>query len=565
MRKRQNLRLSLFSLCVWTSLSAHSFENPDWSEGNKVPPGGRENIYKWSPEEFPERVLEGKRHALVYPVDVSGMFVPYEPFQSLWKAPSSNPLRIIMGQVFKGLSGFKSNDDLYAWLGLHHYPEPSEKGIYALPYPQNKKPQYRAGVSLIVKNEVTLLTFGCAACHTSNLFGKTVLGMTNRFPRANEFFVKGQSLISKTPTIVFKASTGATKAETAEFKRTKENMEFAEPTTPQVLGLDTSLAHTALSLTRRAPDEFATKDPFYARQPRKDVLRTQVADSKPAVWWNLKYKNRWLADGSLVSSNPIFTNFLWNEIGRGTDLHDLKKWLELNENKVNDLTAAVFASKPPRYTDFFPAEKINLARAKAGQTVFNTSCAKCHGTYVKGWESASASHLSPNEILDTIQVNYHENTPVINVGTDPYRALGMKSLQNSLNDLSISKTNDIVIKTQQGYVPPPLVGIWSRWPYFHNNSAPNLCAVLTASSQRPAVFYAGEAIDKVEDFDSACVGYPTGVSTPKNWKKNREAIFDSQKQGLSNRGHDEGIILKDGVEILSSQEKMNLIEFLKTL
>jgi len=50
-----------------------------------------------------------------------------------------------------------------------------------------------------------------------------------------------------------------------------------------------------------------------------------VADSKPAVWWGLKYKNRWLSDGSVVSGNPIFTNIIWNELVTLNDLTDLKK------------------------------------------------------------------------------------------------------------------------------------------------------------------------------------------------------------------------------------------------
>ena len=78
----------------------------------------------------------------------------------------------------------------------------------------------------------------------------------------------------------------------------------------------------------------------------------------------LKYKTRWLSDGSIVSGNPIFTNFLWNEIGRGVDLQELEQWLKNNKKIVMELTTAVFATESPRWTDFFHADTINIVKAK---------------------------------------------------------------------------------------------------------------------------------------------------------------------------------------------------------
>ena len=44
------------------------------------------------------------------------------------------------------------------------------------------------------------------------------------------------------------------------------------------------------------------------------------------------------------------------------------------------------------------------------------------------------------------------------------------------NRLKIFKDNGISLEPHPGsYVPPPLVGIWARWPYMHNNSS---CSVL---------------------------------------------------------------------------------------
>ena len=154
---------------------------------------------------------------------------------------------------------------------------------------------------------------------------------------------------------------------------------------------------------------------------------------------------------------------------------------------MQELTTAVFSIKAPRYTDFFPAESINIEKAMEGEKLFNSNCARCHGNYEKAWSAKDAAQLSLEEKMKTTLVRYHKKTPVIDVGTDPLRYQGMKSLEK-LNDLRISKTFGTVVEAQKGYVPPPLEGIWARWPYFHNNAAPSLCAVLTRAEDRPKTF-----------------------------------------------------------------------------
>jgi hypothetical protein len=320
---------------------------------------------------------------------------------------------------------------------------------------------------------------------------------------------------------------------------------------PQVLGLDTSLAQVALSLAHRSQDGYASFSQEFEDHPREEVLETFAADSKPAVWWDVKYKNRWLADGSVVSGNPIYTNLLWNEIGRGGDLKQIEEWLEKNPDVIEELATAVFSSEAPKITDFFEKPRLqkrfDLVRLKRGQKTFTQYCARCHGTYDKGWDlppSANSAPLSFVDQLATVQVHYHDQTPVIDVGTDPSRHEGMKSLERGLNPLLISQQNSIVIKSQTGYVPPPLVGIWARWPYFHNNSIPSLCAVLTRHEKRPTSYYAAEANDPDQDFDLNCNGYPSERKLSPQWL-GQEYFYDTTRPAMSNSGHDEGIFLRD--------------------
>ena len=114
-------------------------------------------------------------------------------------------------------------------------------------------------------------------------------------------------------------------------------------------------------------------------------------------------------------------------------------------------------------------------------------------------------------------------------------------------------------------MPPPLVGIWSRWPYMHNNSMGSLCEVLTVSSDRSKTFWTGPALDQNLDFDSSCVGFPKEEDVPQEWTQNRENLYDTSRSGQSNSGHDERIFIREGREIYSRDQKMQIIEFLKTL
>lgn len=231
---------------------------------------------------------------------------------------------------------------------------------------------------------------------------------------------------------------------------------------------------------------------------------------------------------------------------------------------LDDLTAAVFAAEPVRITEFFPAERLDLEGAKRGKPLFDSHCARCHGEYDKAWERPGAEALPRAAQLATLEVRYHARTPVVDVGTDPLRYLGMASLEQ-LNELAISQRVGARVVPQVGYVPPPLVGIWARFPYFHNNAAPSLCAVLTRAEDRPAHYLAGEPLDPARDFDFACNGYPTGGAVPSAWRADPEALYDASLPGLWNSGHDEGIFLADGVELLSEGDKRDLISFLQTL
>lgn len=558
--KNQLLKYFLFTF-FFISFSAGA----QWERGTEVS-RARENIFALPESQWKEMVMAGRKHALVYPVTVTGLLIPYEPMKTFFNSSENDPVRQLLFRLAQTVTPFKSMPEVYNWLGVHNYPARDDyRNPNPLPNLSTQKRELPMGATLIDSHGRKGLTFSCATCHSADLFGVKVLGLTNRFPRANDFFLEGKRVAPYINSYLFRDMMKAPEEDRLMFIDSKDAMKYVGTKRPVVLGLDTSLAQIATSLARRAPDAFATKTPDSWKNPRPTKLEKLVGDSKPAVWWNLKYKNRWLSDGSILSGNPIYMNFIWNEIGRGTDLKILEKWLKENEQSVRELTVAVFASKPPRYEKFFGIAAIDIEKSKRGQKHFAQACARCHGTYTKGWELPEAGTLSDEELVQNVNLKYHTKTPVRDVGTDPGRYLGMEYLAGAINSLQINKTFDTVAEPQKGYVPPPLDGIWSRWPYFHNNSVPNLCALLTKASERPVTYWAGKAIDKNTDFDQDCVGYPLAEKTPADWKKNKDFFYDTRKEGLRNTGHDEGIFIKNGIEVFTQSEKSELIEFLKTL
>lgn len=565
MRKKKT-RLCGFLISLFAFIAVEAMAQPLWIENEPVPVSGRDNPFELSEHARAAAFLLGRMHALTYPVSITGEVLPLEPTLRVFsRGAASSSLLQIFETNFGNHFRVTSFDQLETMVGLLSYPDGEGDGVYHVPFPEGKKPWFKMGTSIVNAPEGKAITFSCAACHAGELFGKKVIGLTNRFPRANEFFLNGRMAARLVPPKLFQMTTSATEKETEMFLRLKENSEYIDGRYPLVRGLDTSLAHVALSLSRRVDDEDASKDPTARRSPRQSLLRSQPADSKPAVWWNVKYKNKWLLDGSVVAGNPIFTNILWNEIGRGTDLNELSRWLEDNSDVVHDLTTAVFSSQAPEFLDFFPEAYFSLEMVERGSVLFNQNCAFCHGSYKKGFELSSRNQMSKRELLKTVRVNYHSNTPVIDVGTDPLRAEGMVALAEPLNRLRISRENGILIKVQKGYVPPPLVGVWARWPYMHNNSFPSLCAVLSPAADRPKKWDVGEAHSTETDFDAQCNGYPLGNAAPRSWKKNRWGHFDTARKGMSNLGHDDGILSENGVEKFTAEDKAALIQFLQTL
>ena len=192
--------LVLGFLCFPALAFSYQWGKVDWSRNVQLPDNQpRSNIYNLSHEELKDVKNKGYLHALVWPVEVTGLVVPYKPLLNFLEADENNPLKKLINDMIQSQSGIESEEGLYKWLGLNKYPTPEDPSVFKVPYPGGVYPKYRMGASIIDRKEGQILTFSCATCHSGEFMGKTVMGLTNKRTKANEFFLMAKKYVPKIP------------------------------------------------------------------------------------------------------------------------------------------------------------------------------------------------------------------------------------------------------------------------------------------------------------------------------------------------------------------------------
>ena len=209
-----------------------------------------------------------------------------------------------------------------------------------------------------------------------------------------------------------------------------------------------------------------------------------------------------------------------------------------HEDDFKDIYAYLMSLRPPKYTG-----TINHELANNGERLFNATCARCHGTY------------GDHAVYPDIRI------PIDEIGTDPVRlaALPVEGRQKYAVSWFAHHgepgEQHTVVKPD-GYVAPPLDGVWASPPYLHNGSVPTLWHILNPET-RPTIWRrSGEQID------SEKVGFEIEVVSRIPLTQSdiavRRQYFDTEKFGKSNRGH---LFPND----LTDHEKSAVLEYLKTL
>ncbi|RBO53795.1 hypothetical protein DSD19_08290 [Rhodovulum sp. BSW8] len=214
----------------------------------------------------------------------------------------------------------------------------------------------------------------------------------------------------------------------------------------------------------------------------------------------------------------------------------------------------------------YPFE-VDLAKAAAGEALFAENCGTCHrprneARYpVIGTDMNRAQVLNPAGsamFLAAFQAACHD--PDFGY-TDTY---GRRIEPCTMPAYRILR--DTTEAANQGYLAPPLDGIWARAPYLHNGSVPTLAQLLKPASRAP-VFLRG-----VIEYDPAEVGWRWQPGDLDRYKARYPTVslHDTARDGWSNRGHDRDLMIEGRMHRLDwsdpalSDQAEALIEYLKT-
>ena len=345
----------------------------------------------------------------------------------------------------------------------------------------------------------------CLACHTGRVAGKVILGAPNT-------------------TYALQTLTEEVRAVKYEMGKPLAHMDRGSLAFPLggSNGTTNAVMFGQILLTYRDPDLTFRKD--------RVLPLLQHHDVDAIAWWHYKKKSRLYVDGFAPKSPRALMQFLL--IPRnGPD--KFAEW----ESDYRDVDAWLTSIEAPKYP--FP---IDHKLALRGEVIFNKNCADCHGTY-------GSQGKWPERIV-----------PIDVVATDPVRleALTVAGRQKYEASWFCDLGRQTTIDDPQGYVAPPLDGIWASAPYLHNGSVPTL-ADLFDSKTRPIVWHR----PNVDDYDQARVGLAVERLTefPRAAKDDpREArrYFDTRLNGKSAAGH-------TFPDALNAEEKRAVIEYLKTL
>ena len=250
---------------------------------------------------------------------------------------------------------------------------------------------------------------------------------------------------------------------------------------------------------------------------------TYPADVPP--WWLLKKKNAMYSTG--LGRGDFAKHMMTASI---LTLEDNTTAEEVDA-KFADVLAFINTIEAPKYPG-----TIDQTLADQGGAVFIENCVVCHGFY-------SAYPTYPNLFVDQSLID-----------TDPALADASELYTEFVDWFNNSwfTTGDYPAEYNvvDGYVAPPLDGIWASAPYLHNGSVPTLAHFLN-SSTRPAIWKKKQELDNYDHINM-------GLKFTEETSKLDKYYFDTNLPGYSNKGH-------YFADKLDAEERLALLEYLKTL
>jgi mono/diheme cytochrome c family protein len=251
-------------------------------------------------------------------------------------------------------------------------------------------------------------------------------------------------------------------------------------------------------------------------------------DMDAPPWWHFQRKKMIYIDGFAEKGHRGLMQFM---LVPQNGPEKFRRW----EQEFRDVFAYISSVEPPKYP--YP---IDEKLAERGRVAFHRVCVECHGTY-----GPSGSYPERRVPIDEVRTDRVRLDALSPAHRDAYGQSWFADFGKLAN-----------VNEPDGYVAPPLDGLWASAPYFHNGSVPTLWHVLHPS-ERPIVWKR-----QADGYDPVRVGpqIETFVDLPPDaqagWQ--RRQYFDTRAFGKSAAGH-------DFPSALSEAEKQAVLEYLKTL
>jgi mono/diheme cytochrome c family protein len=246
-------------------------------------------------------------------------------------------------------------------------------------------------------------------------------------------------------------------------------------------------------------------------------------DMDAPPWWHFKRRKTLYIDGFVGKDHRPLMTFMLIPTNSG---EKLRGW----ESDYEDVLRYVASIEAPEY----PWE-VDAELAARGRRAYKKTCARCHGD----------------------EETYEERVvPIDELGTDPVRLRALtRKLRSDYGASWIGRYGKTpLVAEPEGYVAPPLDGVWASAPYFHNGSVPTLWHVLHPD-ERPVVWRRKQD----GDYDRERVGLAVEElkEVPETDAIGRREYFDTRAHSKSAAGH-------PYPDELSAADKRAVLEYLKT-
>ncbi|MCB0707314.1 MAG: c-type cytochrome [Saprospiraceae bacterium] len=360
-------------------------------------------------------------------------------------------------------------------------------------------------------NGTEVITGNCFSCHAYTVNDEVFLGLGN----PEDDYQKGLGFKAWLLNVTVKAKYKKDSPEREAFGHFGDYYKAISPN----IKTNNPVVNPAFRLEEACAMYRNPIDLTYTDKPQFETISYTLAADVPPLW-NVRKKSGLYYNGM---GRGDFTKLLMQASVLG--IADSTAAREA-QAQFDDVLAWVAQLEPPEYP--YP---IDYTLAEKGEILFNDECAKCHGTY-------GEFPTYPNKLVSTKFI-----------GTDPFyaryftRVSGLADWYNASWFAQSEPRSSL--EPLEGYIAPPLDGVWATAPYFHNGSVPTIASVIN-SDDRP------DHWTKVDGYDQDALGWKISL------QKSGRQVYKTDKPGYSNQGHYFG-------DPLSDMERQAILEYLKTL